>query len=270
MRKGTNLYDYERIPIYFDPLKEQLLPPEVFLDVTEQAVPGILPYYKISNYGRLWHKYKQEFLTVNLDSKGYPFKPLATKDGPKNCRIHRVLMMTFHYFPGCEDFVIDHLDAIRTNCFEWNLEWVTQEENMRRAKENGSLSKPKDTITPEQVHQVCKLLENPNNSIDWIARTMNVSYTMVSAIQQKRTHCDISDQYSIQPRKLAINFEIEDVHRLCQLFQAHPKISGNNDNYCESILKMFGIPNPSKGQIRAAKKIYQKETYRYVSQDYNF
>ena len=52
--------------------------PEIFVVISEKLVPGILPYYKISNYGRIWHKYKEMFLTSNVDSKGYMFKPLVT------------------------------------------------------------------------------------------------------------------------------------------------------------------------------------------------
>ena len=134
MRKGQSLY--RNSPIYFFP-ESITLPVEEWKDITEDIVPEVLPYYMISNYGRLFHKYKGIILANNIDSKGYLYKPLTTKSGkPKNCRIHRLVMMTFNYFPGCEDVIINHKDGVKSNCFIWNLEWSSYSDNVKHALNN--------------------------------------------------------------------------------------------------------------------------------------
>ena len=61
-----------------------IAPDEIFLPVTEQAIPGVYPYYMISNYGRVFLKYgKTPFMSYVLDSKGYWYGKFATTDGGK-------------------------------------------------------------------------------------------------------------------------------------------------------------------------------------------
>ena len=270
MRKGQSLYDQGRSPIYFIPQPIPIIP-EVFVDVTEQMVPDVRDYYMISNYGRLFQKYRNAFLSVNIDSKGYLYKPLATKSGKmKNVRIHRLVMMGFCYFPGCEYYLVNHKDGNKCNPMIWNLEWSTYSENALHAI-NTELNIIDEKYDENTIRGVCELLENQSNSINYIAHQMNVSYSMVSSIQCKRTHTDISDQYNIKRRKIANNLTIDEVNVLCQWFSDNPRDPSDiYDLHCIKALNAIGYPDPNSRLIRTAKKIYTKETYRYVSNNYNF
>ena len=55
MRKGQSTYN--NCALYFVP--EVISEYEEFRPITEQVVPGILNYYMISNFGRIWHKNKK-------------------------------------------------------------------------------------------------------------------------------------------------------------------------------------------------------------------
>lgn len=265
----ANEFTYSNCPISFEPVQEQYYPPEEFRYITDDIVPGIRPYYMISNYGRIWHIYRREFLTRNIDSKGYLFKPLTTDHGTVNCRIHRLVLMTFNYIQGCERLFVNHIDGVKTNCVLWNLEWVTASENMIHAVNTGLLNPTDNRTSEDTVRKICELLEDPSITISTIAEQTGVNYQTVSAIQQKRVYCDISDQYNIQPRKINNNLSIDQVRQLCRFYENHNKYA-KLDIYCRDALIAIGIPNPSTREIRTAKKIYQKETYTYVSQDYNF
>ena len=69
MRKGQNRYG--NIPLYKMPTN-LIYNDEIFLPITEKIVPDVLPYYLISNYGRLWHKYTCVFkvlIGISTESK---------------------------------------------------------------------------------------------------------------------------------------------------------------------------------------------------------
>lgn len=275
MRQGEKLYIDEintNNAIYFMP-PETLCEPEIFLPITDQAVPGVAPYYLISNYGRIWHRYKQRFLTVNIDTKGYLYKPLAIRDSgkSKSCRIHRLVMMTFAYIPGCENLLVNHKDGNKGNCHLYNLEWSTSSENQIHAVVNGL--KYRDVYTDEQIHHVCRLLEDRGKTLTSIAEETGVQYTTIQAIQGKRAFLDISDKYNIKPRKINNNLSIDQIHQLCDYYQNNPKLplpQETLDQYSRRALIGIGIENPSSREIRSAKKVYTKESYSYISCEYDF
>ena len=49
---------------------------------------------------------------------------------------HRVVMLTWRPTDNAENLTVDHLDHNKRNNALSNLEWVTEEENLRRAKED--------------------------------------------------------------------------------------------------------------------------------------
>lgn len=266
MRKGQRLYDSSISPISFRPV---IMQPEVFMPITDRVVPGVMDYYLISNYGRLFHKFENRFLTVNLDSKGYSYKPLATVNGPKNCRIHRLVMMTFIYFPGCENILVNHKDGIKTNNFIWNLEWATPSMNIQHAVDTGMKKKKYKPIPEDKLRKACELLQDQSIPINEIAKITKLSYGIVSSIASKRAHVDISSQYNIQPRKISNNLSKDEIHKLCRYFEQNPK-DDNLDNYCAKALEAIGYKDPNHKLVRTAKKIFSKETYSYISDGYNF
>lgn len=261
MRAGQGRFD--RVPIYFDP---QPLPPEIWVDVTELMIPDVLPYYMISNYGRVYHKYRGDILSQNVDSSGYLYKPFATKIGPKNVRIHRLVLMAFNYIPGCENYRVILKDGNKTNCWLWNLEWDYPKDSLVNAKDTEVYD---NRLTDVQIHQVCYMLEQPGNTLQYVAQQTGVSYSIVQAIQNKRSHTDISDQYNIRSRKVGTNFEIDQVHKLCQYFEKVPRVNKTLDEYCTDALVYIGS-EVSHRLIKSCKKIIAKESYTYISKDYNF
>jgi hypothetical protein len=69
--------------------------------------------------------------------------------------LHRVVMLTWKPTPEAEELTVDHLDHNKRNNALSNLEWVTQKENTRRAKEDyivGSTLVGNDVIVSEYRH----------------------------------------------------------------------------------------------------------------------
>lgn len=88
----------------------------------------------VSNKGRFRSRDKKE-LPIRIGAKGYCY---VHCEGTVNTYrlAHRVVMLTWHPTDDAENLTVDHLDHNKRNNAVNNLEWVTQEENARRAKED--------------------------------------------------------------------------------------------------------------------------------------
>lgn len=74
-----------------------------------------------------------------IKDKAGEIQKVGVKDGYivyKSKLVHRIVMQAFNPVPNYANLTVDHLDHnTRNNCLS-NLEWVTQEENSKRAKED--------------------------------------------------------------------------------------------------------------------------------------
>ena len=115
---------------------------EVFVWIMPMYVPDVLEWtYEISNYGRVYTHLKSPyypnggFMSPSVNGKGY--RQINLKGHHTNkicCKISRLVMLHFNYVPGCQYLEVDHINRDKDNNSIWNLEWVTVEENNRRAR----------------------------------------------------------------------------------------------------------------------------------------
>lgn len=88
-------------------------------------------------------------------------------------KIHRLVMLTFAYIPGCEYLEVDHLDGCKVHNWIWNLEWVTSKENTTRAINLGlkmvnGASNPNSVINEDQARLIKDLiLDIPNSKMTY-------------------------------------------------------------------------------------------------------
>lgn len=85
----------------------------------------------VSNFGQFKNEHKQP-LPIKVNGKGYCL--IKTEAGLKLA--HRVVMLTWKPIPNAEDLTVDHLDHNKRNNSVDNLEWVTKEENLKRASDD--------------------------------------------------------------------------------------------------------------------------------------
>ena len=119
----------------------------------------------VSNLGHIKNEHKQD-LPVYIDNNGY-------------CRVHtvccsyktvhRLVMLTWRPIPNAEELTVDHLNHNKRDNSLENLEWVTKEENLRRAaedlikkdkKKNNTKESPQDIIKKEKQRAITKAIEN--------------------------------------------------------------------------------------------------------------
>ena len=80
--KGTRLYNTElEKPIFFVP---DIQKGEQFKMITDEVAPGIMPYYAISNYGRIENIFTEKIMKPNYRPNGYEYYCLAASGSKTN------------------------------------------------------------------------------------------------------------------------------------------------------------------------------------------
>lgn len=236
---------------------------EIFLPVTEQAIPGVYPYYMISNYGRVFLKYgKTPFMSYVLDSKGYWYGKFATTDGGKICSLHRVEAMTFNYFPGCEEYLIDHVDGNRMNMRLINLEWVNYQENTRRAvamsNANGGSLPPQ--IIPDYIQRDMLILKDMKDRLAIESSIRKQQEDNIVKDYTQKNFNDMKTQFNCQSNSTKNSgretHSDEQIEQICFMLQ-----QGYTMAYIANTLKV------KKSYVAA---VYHKQTGIQISQNYDF
>lgn len=138
---------------------------EFWLPINESYVPHGGRYY-ISSEGRVYDTFRNNFLNQSFSSKGYLKVNLIGTNGQYYTRkVHRLLLITFYYIPGCENLEVNHRDGIKTNNTLYNLEWNSGSENRIHAinndLENTIFGAPIVKLSSDEVWDI-KLLHSQN------------------------------------------------------------------------------------------------------------
>lgn len=94
----------------------------------------------VSNMGHFRDKYKRP-IPIKINNSGYVVLPIGYNNGYPVA--HRIVMKTWRPTTGMEELTVDHLDHNKRNNALYNLEWVTEAENQRRAAKDYISTEPK-------------------------------------------------------------------------------------------------------------------------------
>ena len=96
----------------------------------------------VSTLGHFKDKNKKN-LPVLVKNSGY--LSVKTPVGIKSC--HRLVLLTWRPIPNAEELTVDHLNHNKRDNSLNNLEWVTRQENLRRARKD-YYSESEDFLKP--------------------------------------------------------------------------------------------------------------------------
>ena len=142
----------------------------------------------------------------------------------KVAQLHRVILITFNYIPGCENLQVNHIDGNKHNNNINNLEWVTCKENIRHAYINklsyqiGS-SHTESTISDDTIYKVLDDYLSNNLTNTNIINKYNISIfydllcgrtrlnTLIDYLISKGINnpMDVFNEFEINNMKLIIN-----------------------------------------------------------------
>lgn len=90
--------------------------------------------YKVSNDGRVWSEYLQDFMKPYYSKGGYLRVKVNFGDRNKKFMVHRLVALAFIDNPDPENLTqVDHIDCNRTNNRVDNLRWVTPKQNTQHS-----------------------------------------------------------------------------------------------------------------------------------------
>lgn len=188
--KGTRLYNPDIIkPVFFMP--ENRGTTEDFEMITQEVCPGILPYYAVSNYGRVMNINSGKIMKENFRPNGYGYYCLAAegcKNGQKKFNTNRIVMQTFDPREDVEKLRVNHINGNKSESYinktmkdgtiQTNVEWhpVKEKDVVPKAPiETG-------TFTREQIYDI-RNLRNQGYSYGMINRFYpDSSYATIQAI----------------------------------------------------------------------------------------
>lgn len=259
----------------------ELLPNEKWTAITDKVAPGVLPYYAISNYGRIYHTNLQKFMSLSWDGPGYVIAVLRTINGSKTFRVHRLVMLTFRYFDGCEAYLVDHINGDKTQ--NWidvpfitnpvtqeyelrdNLRWCTAAENSQFYYDDSPESKFRKLreeseyrIDKNTAIKICELLAQGMTVTD-VMKATNTSYNVVICIKNGYSWREVSEKYIFperDPKRKTRSLTDEQAEQICKLL-----VEGKSST---EISKELDI---SRSIVTS---ILRRECYTDISNNYKF
>jgi hypothetical protein len=119
-------------------------------------ISGYEGLYQISNYGKV-KSFKKEknfghLLSFSINHKGYYQIVLTKNKKPKNWLVHRLVALVF--IPNPNNLPqVNHKDTNKTNNCVENLEWITNEDNIKHAWEHNLFPKGNERKCCRKVNQ---------------------------------------------------------------------------------------------------------------------
>lgn len=259
-------YNYEILMDVIGP--DIIMPGEIFVYITPEIVPDVYPYYMVSNYGRVYHRYLNRIMRLGLETSGYLFITLSTSNGPKIVQMQRLVLMAFNPIQNPELYQANHKDGNKHNNYLYNLEWVTRSENILHSYHTG-LHKIKATITEDKAKQIIEMLSTEKYQCKEIASILNVSESIVCDIKAKNSWKRLTENYEFNQRPGRL-YSDNEARILCEYFERNPKPDNiASSEYVKIALINCGFNDPDK-MYDTARKIFSKKHYTRISKDYNF
>lgn len=257
---------------------------EIFTEITDRSVPGIIHgRYFISNYGRIYDTYKNDFITLCNSHNGYFQVTLSCENNRITRKSHRIEMIEFNYIQGCEDYKkyqVNHINGNKQENTTFtnndNLEWCTPKENIAHAINNNLRSSfkgelnPRSKISEKDAILICKLLLD-GKSDEYISSVIGCNKSIIFMIANGETwsHLFTESELSTMLSTRRGNFiSTEYKHKLCEFFQNNKFKYKKVISMCRDALYCLNL-ELSERNIRIAKRLYYKYDNPEIGDLYN-
>lgn len=148
--------------------------------------------YIITKEGSIISKYTGKQLYVHINKKGYHFVRLYVDGQSKTYLVHRLVAQL--YVPNPDDKPeVNHKDGNKSNNNDWNLEWVTGQENVDHSVITGLVKRgsdrPNSKLTDEQVLEIRRLAKT--HTYYYLEGLYDISYQGIGKIVNRQTYTHI-------------------------------------------------------------------------------
>ena len=196
-----------------------------------KRIHGYEELYTISNYGDVFLVKNGQKRKTSMTKTGYVLITLSRYAVKKTFLLHR--LVAEHFVPNPENkSEVNHIDGNKLNNKASNLEWVTREENQKKAIETGlinSFSNRCNAFTEEQIHFIRELY-SLGYSQSKLSRMFSVANSTIRSIVTYKTYQDkkeyeyfsANSHLSPQVRNIVMNllkngFTYQQIAEMCGL-----------------------------------------------------
>lgn len=242
--------------------------------------------YYVSTFGRVYDKYldscipKEIIPSYNRHIRCI-FKTIDGKE--KTITMHKIVAYTFIGFLGIypldEMIVIDHIDGIKWHNEPYNLEWVTNAENVNRAIRNQWVDKAHGerngwaALTDEIYHEICRLTElgYMPNEINKIINCGKDITNIAQKVRKGEAAIYIASQYDFSniPRNNYSKFSDDQVHQICKAFEL-----GYDEQYIITNILHIDIysmnPEARYDVRKRIRNIKNRISFKRIAENYSF
>ena len=194
---------------------------------------GVKTEYEVSSKGRVRTSLGFAVKQFTYDRR-YACVELTINGKPRVTGVHRLVARAFAKIPkrhlnkglSYDDLIVNHIDGYKWHNTRSNLEWLTEKENMKHARDTGLNSgimgenSHLSTITNKTAKACCELLAKGWKAQD-IADKLHMSKKMVNHIKYRECWREISKDY-VFPKlvnSVPYKFTDEQIHEICKLLE---------------------------------------------------
>lgn len=234
-----------------------------------------LPWYLISNYGRIYSRYKSRLLTPFKDSSGYYRIGVVINTEGKTVftGVHKLELMSFYPIEDPYRFIPNHKDGNKSNNFIGNLEWVTVSGNTRHALDNGlcdyiGTNNSRSYLTDDQVESICQLIKEGYSAHEIATKLQlgtanqnerNKICAIIRNIRYGSAYMSISMKYDIPGMQGDYRFPEEMAYDIC-------KIMSDPNNYWftyDDLAIELNVPETRRRYFKSfVQDIFKKAGYK--------
>lgn len=254
--------------------------PEEWFPLTDFFVPGIQPWYKISNYGRLYNSHANIIYTHNNEYT-YHHVNIQFRDGTSRpIGMHRLVALVYCWNGPDFDYTkeVNHIDGVKGHNWAWNLEWTTHKENIDHCINTGLMplgeERKSSVYTNKEIEQICQLISEGKSNPEIRDIMGYPDNTIFRTIQNiKNGHCwkHISKKYDFSNANTKNVFPDETIHMICKYFEDN----GTHVSY-KKILKDIGYnyENLSEKELSCLNSyicnLRVKGSFKDICNQYNY
>ena len=244
---------------------------EIWLPIN---IEDVKPYYFISNYGRIYSNISNTFIIPHKNHSGYLQASLMTNSGRIFRKVHRLVLLTFNYFNGCEELQVNHKDCNKLNNCLWNLEWVTPKENISHAilnnlRSSAGENNPKAILTEKEVKNIFNMVLKGMSTSN-IANELGCSTSEVRSIINGATWSNVFSKEELAIMKNIRCYMSDNIkHKLCLYYQDNINNFNSVIELCTNALLYANFEINDKS-LRIAKRLYYKYQNPEITSLYNY
>lgn len=244
-------------------------------------IDDVKPIYQIDTYGTIINTITNFPIIPHVNDHGYWFVSLMTNSGTGRVyrKLHRMVLMSFNYVPGCEVLHANHKDGNKRMNHLDNLEWMTPKENKNHGVQNKKEHvwfrdhDPALILDRTMIRQIGDMILS-NIRMDYIIRAYPVlDVPTVHNIAMGNINPGIFSAEEIEMMSIGYStrsFTDTQARKICEFLQL------NKNTYFASsydrntaALQYAGLPDTPLNRVHATS-IYCKRQYIPISRNYDF